>query len=92
MREHGNDSRNGQTYVVSAARTPIGKFGGAFIDTPAVELGGVAIRAAVDRLVADDREAELDEAIVAGYRAVPDEENDPWVEAATRAMVQDEPW
>jgi len=46
-----------------------------------------AIRAAVDRLVADDREAELDEAIVAGYRAVYDEENAPWVEAATRAMV-----
>jgi len=49
MRDHGNDGRNGQTYVISAARTPIGKFGGAFIDTPAVELGGVAMRAAVDR-------------------------------------------
>ena len=40
---------NGQIYLVSAARTPIGKFGGAFVSTPAVELGGVAIRAAVDR-------------------------------------------
>ncbi len=40
---------NGRVYLVSAARTPIGKFGGAFVDTPAVELGGVAIRAAVDR-------------------------------------------
>ena len=41
--------RNGQVFIVSAARTPIGKFGGAFVNTPATELGGVAIRAAVDR-------------------------------------------
>ena len=40
---------NGQVFLVSAARTPIGKFGGAFVNTPAVELGGVAIRAAVER-------------------------------------------
>src|SRR6187200_2727362 len=39
--------RNGHVYVVSAARTPIGKFGGALSSVPAVELGGVAIRAAV---------------------------------------------
>ena len=41
--------RNGGVYLVSAARTPIGKFGGAMADVPAVELGGVAIRAAVER-------------------------------------------
>jgi acetyl-CoA C-acetyltransferase len=41
--------RNGQAFIVSAARTPIGKFGGAFADTPATTLGGVAIRAAVGR-------------------------------------------
>jgi acetyl-CoA C-acetyltransferase len=40
---------NGHVFVVSAARTPIGKFGGALAGVPAVELGGVAIRAAVDR-------------------------------------------
>jgi Arc/MetJ-type ribon-helix-helix transcriptional regulator len=51
-----------------------------------------AIRAAVERLVVEDREAELDEAIVAGYRAMPDEENDPWVEASLRAMIEEEPW
>jgi acetyl-CoA C-acetyltransferase len=39
----------GRVYLVSAARTPIGKFGGAFAETPAVDLGGVAIRAALDR-------------------------------------------
>ena len=40
---------NGHVYIVSAARTPIGKFGGVLSTTPAVELGGVAIRAAVAR-------------------------------------------
>ncbi len=45
----GSAGPNGNVYVVSAARTPIGKFGGAFVNTPATELGGVAIRAAVDR-------------------------------------------
>ena len=40
---------NGHVYLVSAQRTPIGKFGGALSTTPAVELGGVAIRAAVER-------------------------------------------
>jgi acetyl-CoA C-acetyltransferase len=41
--------RNGQVFIVSAARTPIGKFGGVLSDTPATTLGGVAIRAAVER-------------------------------------------
>ena len=40
---------NGHVYVVSAARTPIGKFNGALSTTPAVQLGGIAIRAAVER-------------------------------------------
>jgi acetyl-CoA C-acetyltransferase len=40
---------NGRVFIVSAARTPIGKFGGALSAIPAVELGGVAIRAAVER-------------------------------------------
>jgi acetyl-CoA C-acetyltransferase len=47
MTESG--SPNGSVYVVSAARTPIGKFGGALAAVTAVELGGVAIRAAVER-------------------------------------------
>ena len=42
-------SPNGHVFIVSAARTPIGRFGGALSTTPAVELGGVAIRAAVER-------------------------------------------
>ncbi|MDH4141687.1 MAG: acetyl-CoA C-acetyltransferase [Chloroflexota bacterium] len=40
---------NGEVYIVSAVRTPIGKFGGALSAVPATELGGVAIRAAVER-------------------------------------------
>ncbi len=40
---------NGNVYIVSAQRTPIGKFAGALANTPAVELGGLAIRAAVER-------------------------------------------
>ena len=40
---------NGHVYLVSAARTPIGKFGGALAGVPAVELGATAIRAAMGR-------------------------------------------
>jgi len=35
--------------IVAGARTPIGRFGGAFKDVPAVGLGGRAIRAALER-------------------------------------------
>ncbi|HEY0443598.1 MAG TPA: acetyl-CoA C-acetyltransferase [Candidatus Limnocylindrales bacterium] len=54
---------SGRVYLVSAARTPIGKFAGAFVDVPAVELGGTAIRAAVERsgLPAD---APIDEVLM----------------------------
>ena len=40
---------NGHVYLVSATRTPIGKFAGALSTTPATTLGGVAIQAAVER-------------------------------------------
>jgi acetyl-CoA C-acetyltransferase len=49
MLTNGHTDRNGGVYLVSAARTPIGKFGGALSSTPAVQLGGIAIRAAVER-------------------------------------------
>src|SRR5437764_7397826 len=35
--------------IAAGARTPIGKFGGGFKDLPAVDLGAVAIRAALSR-------------------------------------------
>ncbi len=39
--------------IVSAVRTPIGRFGGTLANVPAVELGAVAIRSAVDRAGVD---------------------------------------
>jgi Arc/MetJ-type ribon-helix-helix transcriptional regulator len=51
-----------------------------------------AVRAALERLLADARERELDAAVVAGYQRVPDAAADPWVDAATRALVTAEAW
>ena len=50
---------NGNVFVVSAARTPIGRFGGALADVPATRLGAVAIATAVQRAGLPD--AEIDE-------------------------------
>src|SRR6476619_5878689 len=55
---------NGHVYVVSAARTPIGKFGGALSTIAAVELGGVAIRAAVERAGLEPATARIDEVLM----------------------------
>ena len=55
---------NGQTYIVSAARTPIGKFGGALSTVPATELGGTAIRAAVERAGMDPAAARFDDVLM----------------------------
>src|SRR5450759_3268332 len=43
------DGPNGRVYLVSAARTPIGRFAGGPARVPATELGAVAIRAAMER-------------------------------------------
>ena len=55
-------SPNGHVYIVSAARTPIGKFGGALSMVPAVELGATAISAAVERGLPPD--ATVDEVLM----------------------------
>ena len=39
MADTPSAGRNGHVYIVSAARTPIGKFGGALAGVPATELG-----------------------------------------------------
>ena len=67
---------NGETFIVSAARTPIGKFGGALSGVPATTLGGVAIKAAVERAGLDPATAQLDDVLMgqvlqAGVRAGP---------------------
>lgn len=48
--------------IVSGARTPVGRFGGAFKDVPASDLGAAAIRAAVER--AGIRPEDVDEVIM----------------------------
>ena len=44
--------------IVAGARTPIGKFGGAFKHVPAVTLGGHAIRAALERSGVDGKDVD----------------------------------
>ncbi len=55
---------NGDVYIASAARTPIGKFNGSLASVPATELGAVAIRAAVERAGLDPATAEIDEVLM----------------------------
>jgi Arc/MetJ-type ribon-helix-helix transcriptional regulator len=50
------------------------------------------VRVALEQLLERTRRSELDAAIVGGYRRVPDEPTDPWVDAATRALVAEEAW
>lgn len=61
-------------YIVSAARTPISKLGGAFTGIPATRLGGISIKAAVDRagVLADAiDEVLMGQAIQAGTGQAP---------------------
>lgn len=51
-----------------------------------------AIRIAIDLLVATAQRRDIDASIVAGYRRSPDDPNDPWLDAATTAMIAAEPW
>src|SRR6478672_3640044 len=55
---------NGQVFIISAARTPIGKFGGALSIVPATDLGGVAIRAAVERAGLEPSATPVDEVLM----------------------------
>ncbi len=52
----------GEVVLVSGARTAIGRFGGAFKDTPASDLAAVVIRAAVER--AGIQPAQVDQVIL----------------------------
>ena len=47
-----------EVVIVSAARTPFGKFGGCLKDIPAVELGGLAIREALRRAGIEGRQTD----------------------------------
>ena len=48
--------------IVSAARTPVGSFNGAFANTPAHELGAIAVKAALER--AHVEPSDVDEVIL----------------------------
>lgn len=50
-----------RTVILSAARTPVGKFGGALKDVKATELGGIAIGAALER--ADVAASDIEEVV-----------------------------
>ena len=45
----GSSVKNGTVYILSAVRTPIGKFGGGLADLTAPDLGVIAVRAALER-------------------------------------------
>ena len=47
-----------EAVILSAARTPIGKFQGALSSVPATQLGAIAVRAAVERAGIDPEEIE----------------------------------
>ncbi|TCS95546.1 acetyl-CoA C-acetyltransferase [Hazenella coriacea] len=51
-----------ETVILGGARTPFGKFGGGLKDVPAAKLGGVAIRAALERAGVPDE--SVDEVIM----------------------------
>ncbi len=79
---------NGQTYIVSAARTPIGKFGGALSTVPATDLGGVAIRAALERAGLDPATTKLDDVLM-GQVLQAGSGQSPARQAALRAGLPD---
>lgn len=51
-------SKENEAVILSAARTPIGKFQGALSGLPAVQLGAIAVRAAVERSGIDPSQVE----------------------------------
>ncbi len=73
--------------IVAAARTPVGSFNGAFANTPAHELGRVAIAAALTR--AGIAPAEIDEVILGQVLTAATGQN-PARQAARAAGIPDE--
>lgn len=51
-------SKENEAVILSAARTPIGKFQGALASLPATQLGAIAVKAAVERAGIDPEEIE----------------------------------
>lgn len=80
-------SASSSIVVASAARTPVGSFNGAFANTPAHELGAVAVREALARAGVDPR--EVDEVILGQILAAGAGQN-PARQAAMAAGVPQE--
>src|SRR6202048_1583381 len=68
--------------IASAARTPVGSFNGAFTDTPAHDLGAVAIKAALQRAKVEP--GEVDE-IILGQVLTAGQGQNPARQAAMKA-------
>ncbi len=73
--------------IVSAARTPVGSFNGAFAATPAHVLGTVALKAAMERIGMDP--AEVDEVILGQVLTAAQGQN-PARQAARAAGIPDD--
>ncbi|WP_298357222.1 acetyl-CoA C-acetyltransferase [Rhodoblastus sp.] len=73
--------------IVSAARTAVGSFNGAFANTPAHELGAAAVKAALER--ASVPAADVDEVILGQILAAGEGQN-PARQAARAAGIPDE--
>jgi acetyl-CoA C-acetyltransferase len=76
----------GEIVIVSAARTAVGSFNGAFAATPAHELGAAAIKAALSRAKVDP--GEVDEVILGQVLAAGQGQN-PARQAAIKAGIPD---
>jgi len=74
-------------FILSAARTPIGKFGGMLAEVTAAELGAVAAKAAIDRAKIEPR--QLNEVIMGNARPAGVGPN-PARQIAKRAGIPDE--
>ena len=80
--------QNGQAIVVvGAARTPVGSFNGAFANTPAHDLGKVAITAALERAKVEP--GEVDEVIL-GQILTAGQGQNPARQAAINAGIPNE--
>ncbi len=77
----------GEIVIVSAARTAVGSFNGAFATTPAHELGAAAIKAALSRAKVDN--GEVDEVILGQVLAAGQGQN-PARQAAMKAGIPQE--
>ncbi len=73
--------------IVSAVRTAVGSFNGAFANTPAHELGAVAIKAALQRAKVDG--GEVDEVIMGQILSAGEGQN-PGRQAAMKAGIPQE--